>query len=74
MLYFGIGMHIHASDLSLSQPFSGILATLVYNDADLEWHVPILGEICHAENIYQFSGPSPSAISEKNQSMEIFTN
>ena len=28
--YFGIGIHIHASDLSLSQTFSGILATLVY--------------------------------------------
>ena len=30
MLYFGIGMHIHASDLSLSQQFCCILATIVY--------------------------------------------
>ena len=30
MGYFGIGMHIHASDLSLPQQFLGILATLVY--------------------------------------------
>ena len=30
MGHFGIGMHIHASGLSLSQPFWGILATLVY--------------------------------------------
>ena len=32
MGHFYIGMHIHASDLSLSQPFWGILATLVYNE------------------------------------------
>ena len=31
MGHFGIGMHIHASDISLSQPFWGILATLVYS-------------------------------------------
>ena len=30
MLYFGIGMHIHACDLSLSQHFCCILATIVY--------------------------------------------
>ena len=28
--HFGIGMHSHASGLFLSQPFWGILATLVY--------------------------------------------
>ena len=33
MGHFGIGMHIHASGLSLSQPFWGILATLVYDSA-----------------------------------------
>ena len=31
MGHFGIGMHIHASDLSLSQSFLGILTTLVYH-------------------------------------------
>ena len=29
-MYFGIGMHIHASDLSLSQHFCCILATIMY--------------------------------------------
>ena len=30
MVHFGVGMHFHASDLSLSQSLWGILATLVY--------------------------------------------
>ena len=31
MGHFGIGMHIHASGLSVTQPFWGILATRVYD-------------------------------------------
>ena len=43
--HFGMRMHIHASDLSLSQPFWGILTTLVYQllnyGVHIEWFMPI---------------------------------
>ena len=39
MGHFSIRIHIHASDLSLSQPFWGILATLVYHVDDIRMTV-----------------------------------
>ena len=58
----------------------------LYCDVNFKWHMPICAEICRAEkiyiilytificNIYHFSGPSPSALPEKNHSTRTYTN